>query len=77
MASYGEQLRAFRFWNRLGIALLVTFLPVVAGAGLLSQGSTIFSALPLALGIAWAVAFAAVYCRIRTFRCPRCAKAVS
>jgi hypothetical protein len=70
MATYDVQLRAFRFWNRLGIALFLSFLPVVVGAGLLGQSALVF----FALGIAWAIAFATVYYRIRAFRCPRCAK---
>jgi hypothetical protein len=74
MASYGGQLRAFRFWNRAGIVLLLSFLPVLAGVGFLSEGTVIFRALPIGLSIAWFIALAVVYYRIRTFRCPRCAK---
>src|SRR6266496_995729 len=75
MSDYLQQLNLLRFWNRLGIFLLVAFLPI--GALILALGHY-FRILGLSLIVVffapWVVLMATAYYRIRTFRCPKCGK---
>ena len=74
MGSYVTELRTFRFWNRLGVALFVGFVPVVMLAALLGERVRAHTALPFIVGIVWVIALAGVVYRIRAFPCPRCHK---
>ena len=75
MSDYLQQLNLLRFWNRLGIFLLVAFLPI--GALILALGHY-FRILGLSLIVVffapWVVLMATAYYRIRIFRCPKCGK---
>jgi len=77
MDSYAQHWRTFRFWNRLGILVVVALLPVVAFGAFLAQGSSEFAALPYLMVLMWLVALGGALYRIRTFRCPRCGKTFS
>jgi len=74
MDSYAQHWRAFRFWNRLGIIIIVALLPVVAFGAFMAQRSSDFPALPYFLVAMWLVALGGALYRIRSFRCPRCDK---
>jgi hypothetical protein len=74
MDSYAQHWRAFRFWNRLGIVIIVALLPVVAFVAFMAQRSGDIPALPYLLVAMWLVALGGALYRIRTFRCPRCDK---
>lgn len=77
MDNYAQHWRTFRFWNRLGILVVVALLPVVAFGAFLAQGSGELAALPYLLVLMWLVALGGALYRIRTFRCPRCGKTFS
>lgn len=74
MDNYAQHWRTFRFWNRLGILVVVALLPVVAFGAFLAQGSSEFAALPYLLVLMWLVALGGALYRIRTFRGPRLAR---
>jgi hypothetical protein len=77
MDSYAQHWRSFRFWNRLGLAVVLALLPVVAFGVFLTRASTDFAAFPYLLMLMWLLALGGTLYRIRTFRCPRCGKTFS
>jgi hypothetical protein len=77
MDSYVERMRGYRFWNRLGVVVVVALLPVVAFGAFVAQRSGDIAALPYLLVLMWLLALWGMLYRIRTFRCPRCGKAFS
>lgn len=64
----------FRFWNRVGITIMLAFLPAIFSVGFFSQGTVFFPILPVVLlSLLFFLLAFAVY-KIRTFACPKCKK---
>jgi hypothetical protein len=72
MANIAEYWLPFRYWNRVGIFLVLALLPLAGLSVLLGQVLGISGAIVLVPFAAWVVAFGYVVHRIRTFPCPRC-----
>ena len=74
MKPLTKKWRTFQFWNRLGITLVLVFLPALIGAALFAHwaGLKDLSLVVFPLVILWVALFVAAYFHIRTFPCPRC-----